>query len=913
MSSSSEHPPLRSWLHRLGLVGLGVLLFVQIFLLWVSARDGGWRIPEGVVSLLSQKLQKEGIVLQARNFWILPDLSLAADDLTLEIEPITGEILTVERAEVNLNFWHLGRGKILPNRFYLRGGKVWCPAVASQTGQRRLIIEDIRGEIRKEGAWLTSSGLFLRAGDLIVSAEGKVPIGVLTPSPRPQASLDSLATQITQVLSGLEQSTLIADRAGGASLHLQASSENQGSSQLTCRLVLGNQQQPSLPTLLQARELNFQVNVQLDPAGQLHTWQLKGEAANLVYQKYSARCLEFKLQGTNAWPETQGEIIVADFSYNQIKEVQATIEIHPKGPKTYTQIDIDLFSHRSFASGQILWQPADEDDVVDQFLFEITRAQIDVEDLLRFPEIKNSLQEAGIELNGVIGLANVNIQQREKLGCVDGDITFSGLKAMGLSTQAIAPQRDMPLTAHFDYDPHRTPYALLLRDLQLASVRGEADLSLEKNGAYSLRLFGELHPSCLDQVLGDWWVSLWHYFALTSNPYATIDVSGHWGVEDVITQGRVRLDQFQLFQTPFHSVEISVDANPDTTYIGIHKLAGVNPEADGWMDGSAIWDWRKPVGENGPIIQLSGNLQPWIVAHCADKKTGEFLRGLKLPRQAKLNIRGVQKGEDLAIDATLFCPSRFQAWGVESENLELNLTQKNKILTVESTMGLANGTARFKLRDEENQDAAFAINLSNCDSQMLIPLFESFATSSENPKTLIIKKAPKELTFLNFNFEGKINLAKPEYIRGLGNFSLRNPELEKVRVLGGLSAVLEVVGINATTYNLVQATGDFGCLEGKAYFPNILISGPQSFLEMAGEVDLVNSNLDFEGVFSIPKKSQFNPLEVLNVNRILADQTRVNIYGPISAPKTRSIPLISFLFKSRLGNKLGKIPSELSE
>ena len=354
MSSSSEHSPLYLWFRRLGLVGLGVLLFVQIFLLWVSARDGGWRIPESVVSLLSQKLQKEGIVLQARNFWILPDLSLAADDLTLEIEPITGEILTVERAEVNLNFWHLGRGKILPNRFYLRGGKVWCPAAASQTGQRRLIIEDIRGEIRKEGAWLTSSGLFLRAGDLVVSAEGKMPIGVLTPSSRPQTSPTSLATQVTQVLKSLEQTTLIADRAGGASLHLQALSENQGSSQLSCRLVLGNQPQPSLPTLIQARELNFQLHAQLDPAGQLHTWQLKGEAANLVYQKYAARYLEFKLQGTNAWPETQGEIIVADFSYNQIKEVQATIEIHPKGSKTYTQVDIDLFSHRSFASGQIL-------------------------------------------------------------------------------------------------------------------------------------------------------------------------------------------------------------------------------------------------------------------------------------------------------------------------------------------------------------------------------------------------------------------------------------------------------------------------------------------------------------------------------------------------------------------------------
>lgn len=913
MSSSSEHSPLYSWLRRLGLVSLGLLLFIQIFLLWISARDGGWRIPEGIVSILNQKLQKDGITLQARNFWVLPNLSLAADDLTLEVEPITGEILTVERAELKLNFWHLGRGQILPDRIYLRGGKIWCPAAASQTGQRRLIVEDIRGEIKKEGPWLTTSGLFLRAGDFIVSAEGKVPIGILTLPSTAEPNLEPLAARVSRILSGIEQSTLIADRAGGASLHLQAFSEKQGSSQLTCRLVLGNQPQPSLPTLIQAQELNFQIHLQLDPTGHLDTWQLKGEAANLVYQKFAARCLEFKLHGTNTWAETQGEIIVADFSYDRIKEIQATIEVHPRAGKTFTEIDIDFFSHRSWASGQILWQPADEENLTDQFLFEITQAQIDVEDLLSFPEIKSGLKEAGVELQGVIGLADVNIQHGEKLGCVDGDITFSGLKAMGLSTQAIAPQHDMPLTAHFDYDPNRTPYSLLLRELQLASVRGEADCSLEKNGAYSLRLFGEVHPQCLDQVLGDWWVSLWRYFVLSSNPYATIDVSGHWGVEDAITQGRVRLDQFQFLQTPFHSVEISVDANPDTTFIGVHKLAGANPETDGWLEGSAVWDWRKPEGENGPIIQLSGNLQPWIIAHCADKKAGEMLRGLKLPSQSKLNIRGEQKGEALNIDASLLCPTSFQAWGVASENLVLNLSQKNKILNVVSTMGLANGTARFKMHDEENQDMLFSINLSDCDSRLLIPLFENLSASSENPKSLTIKKAPKELTFLNFNFDGKINLEKPQFVRGLGSFSLRNPELEKVRILGGLSAVLEVVGINATTYNLVQAQGDFGCLEGRAYFPNILITGPQSFLEMAGEVDLVDSNLDFEGVFSIPKKGNFNPFEVLNVNRILADQTRVNIYGPISAPKTRTIPLISFLFKSRIGSKLGKIPSELSE
>jgi hypothetical protein len=76
---------------------------------------------------------------------------LAADDVTLEIIGLTGEVFTATRIEVGVSLPELLAGRVSPTRIRLRGGKLWCPASVSRLGQSRLLIEDIRLETRREG------------------------------------------------------------------------------------------------------------------------------------------------------------------------------------------------------------------------------------------------------------------------------------------------------------------------------------------------------------------------------------------------------------------------------------------------------------------------------------------------------------------------------------------------------------------------------------------------------------------------------------------------------------------------------------------------------------------------------------------------------------------------------------------
>ncbi|NBQ43923.1 MAG: hypothetical protein EBU23_16025, partial [Mycobacteriaceae bacterium] len=104
------------------------------------------------------------------------------------------------------------------------------------------------------------------------------------------------------------------------------------------------------------------------------------------------------------------------------------------------------------------------------------------------------------------------------------------------------------------------------------------------------------------------------------------------------------------------------------------------------------------------------------------------------------------------------------------------------------------------------------------------------------------------------SYDAAVDVTLPVQRDFRGRYSLTDPELKKVRVLGGISNVLEAIGIGAMTYELNQAKGSFGCLEGRAYLPDLTITGPQSRLDLAGEIDLQASTLDFEGDFSLPRK-----------------------------------------------------------
>jgi len=921
MNKTPAVSAFRKFLRGLVITGLSLLLPVQLALLWLASLDGPVRLPASVTETLTTRLAEQGLRLQARHFWILPDQSLAADDVTLEVIGLTGEVFTADRIEVGVSLPELLAGRVSPTRVRLRGGKLWCPASVSRLGQSRLLIEDVRLEARREGRWLMVPSLLARSGKFVASFHGELPSALLRAeaAAEPTSADASTAERIAKLLRGIEETLLVAERSGGASINLEAQGEADGGARLRGHAVLGNDWSQEGVGLVQAREMLALGQLQLTARGGLKSWRARITAKQLAFRDIQAGRLTLQCDGTDSLVETQGDLSLDEVSVEHFAGLSLRAHlartVSPHG-QTSLRARFAAATATSSAHGLAVWTPAAKATDADEFSLHIPAGQIAATDLLRAaPNIKTAFAPMAGELTGVLNLADIHVRRDRAGWQADGAASFSGLDILGLSPGSIAPGQVLPFSTKFSFVPNRQPYALQLRDLRLASVGGEADCSLDPGGAFELRLRGELQPASLDQLLGAWWVDLWKLFEAKRRPYATIDVKSHWGDHSSEVRGRVLLEDFSFMHAPFRSVEVLVDADAKGTKIGLHRLQG-GEQDDGSVDGTIIWDWSKPLPAAGPYIHLRGNLQPWVAARCAGVDFGDAMRGLRLPAEHTLALDIQPQGPALDVHARVTCPGVFSAWGIESRGLTLDVQSQTKDLRIEAELALADGRAKLGIRGDPLKESQVSLVLTGCNPKKVAKLMEQLEPTK--PGATPSTPAPVPATTatpgkLDLKFAGSLNLQQPRLLKGRGDFELFDPDLKRVRLLGGVSNFLEAIGIKATSYDLTQASGQFGCLGGKAYFPDLTIKGPDARLTLAGEVDLQASTLEFEGDFSLPKKGGFNPLEILNINRAFLSFSRVRIKGPLASPETSALANLSDILNPKKNSNLGKIPPSLLE
>ena len=906
MKPKPASSPFRRFLRGLTNTCLLLLLPVQLTLCWIANLDRPTKLPDFMTERLAAQLTDHGLRLRARHFWMMPDLTLAADDLELGVDGMTDEVFTASRVELALNPALLLAGRIDPTQLRLSGAKLWCPASVARGGVRRPLLTELTVDITKEGRWINLRSIQARGGKITCHLSGEVPAGLL----RGDGEIDAQATlsrRLAEAFASIETAVDVAERSGGASVSLRCEGNSDGSAELTVLAVLGNDWSDGGLGLIQARGLNLRGSIKVMRDGRVRDWHLDGGAQQIAWDAVSAERLDIHARGQGRREDLVAELTLAQAKAAGVALRRATLRAQPTADGG-SRIAFRILSAGSTAAGSAIFSRGGDITAT------VEHAHLSGEEIAALAQPGLIMRSAGVDVGGEVLLRDVVLRLSAKgaLGATTGEIAASGFRGLGLSAETISPDKALPLRSRFDFDATRAGAPLRLRDLRLASVSGSADCELMAGGAFLLHLHGKIAPASLDQVLGEWWTSLWKRFHLREDPYAFIDVESHWGAMTSVTKGRVLLNRFDFMGAPFRHVEVSVDADAKQTSIGLHRLSGGDDETDGSVDGSATWDWTKPIAQAGPVVRVEGNLQPWIAARCAGKELGDALRGLALPadRRFRLLITPAKKSPE--VKASLECPGAFSAWGISGNSLQANTETVDGGMRVSAKLGLAGGEALLVLDGDPLHQAKVSLGLKGCDPTQIGQLLGDLsAAGPKEPSKPVAQGATTGKLDLDFN--GRLDLEHPRLIKGLGRYSLADPELKKVRVLGGISNVLEAVGIGATTYELNQAKGTFGCLDGRAYFPDLAITGPQSRLDLAGEIDLQASTLDFEGDFSLPRKAGFNPLDLLNLNRALVSLTKIKLKGPVSKPETSAIPTLKDIIKPLRDNNLGKIPDGIQE
>ncbi len=893
MSRSPERPAPRRFLRSVAITSLGLLLPCQLALLWLAKTDRAIQLPDGLNTKIVAALAERGVRFQARTLRLNPDRSLRAEDVTVGFDGAGDGVITAERVDLRLSLVALAGGEVVPTGLMVRGAKISVPAALSSDGRSRTIVEHADCDMAMEGRWLVLRTLRLRTREMTAFVSGETPASAFA------TAGGAGGGSLPAALRTAEEWVRKAEEWGLRSVELRLGGHGDGGADLRFRALAEPSFSPRETADLRFEGLRVVASARVAPGAKLVSWAAEatadcatlrqtggawslnevsvaaspGSGADEV--RFVARCAEALAPG---WPAVRGELV------SRI------------GTRTGTALtDFVVRSAGSRIEGSVRTTGRAWEEV------HVRRADLSAVEILSHQPAKKALAEAGVELNEGVILRDVRLTRSDGRTQATGAADISGFSALGLSSVSILPGAALPVSARFDYASGRGDKPLKLTDLRLASVIGEAEMSLRAGGPFSLHLRGELAPACLDRVLGRWWTDLWSLFKARRHPFAQIDVDGEWTKAGARTVGRVKLEDFEFMGAPFRSVEVAVDAGADHTTIGLERLSGGSSPADGSVDGQVVWNWRLPPKEAGPHVDVSGDLAPWVAARCAGKEFGESLKGLKLPagRRLRVVVKPGMNAPDVA--AELSAPGETDAWGLPLIDLKARTVGAGAEMGILSDFSIAGGKAHLNVTGDVLSRPKIDLKITDAGPHALMAALEGG------------KGVPREEARLDLDFKGSLELAKPRHLKGTGTYRLQDPNLKKVRLLGGVSGLLEDLGVDFTTYELSEAKGTFGCIAGKAYFPDMTVTGAQAMLNLAGEAHLETGVLDFIGDFSLIDEGGVSLIGLINPNRALISLTKIRVKGTFSEPNTSAIPRLSDIVKIRDDNDLGKIPPSVTE
>jgi len=292
------------------------------------------------------------------------------------------------------------------------------------------------------------------------------------------------------------------------------------------------------------------------------------------------------------------------------------------------------------------------------------------------------------------------------------------------------------------------------------------------------------------------------------------------------------------------------------------------------------WDWATKNLQ--PEIQLAGDLHPSCALRLHDTKLAEELRGsewgspwteftLKPTGWMQVRLKTLGASRVLGVP---FGPSQLQVTLDPSDQVPAEIK-----LDGEWAGGKVGLTLHGNLRDQHRISRLSLKDIKVAELPRALPGWPAAPNPSEPSKALFSGQ-------LN---QGVVSFLDPKAIQGKGSFRLDDPNLKRIRLLGGISRGLDALGIGLSNYQLTEALGTFTVDDRVFNFEELTLSGDEAELRLKGQINLKNSLISMDGSFVI-KDSPWGILGYLNPNRLITKALRIKVRGPLDNPDAKVRP-----------------------
>ncbi len=821
------------------LLGLNLLLALVLALAsaYLYSRYNPDLIRGFAENLVREELDDNGLEFSLNSMEIYSLHDIRARNLTLREKAKLGKLGELREIRISLSRRSLLFGSPRIAAVHIQGGTLNCPALSSPSGAQEPVLKNLRAIlIPKNDQWtLRNISFDLHNAKVIGSFKEGPPIVLKTRSQEKPADLSALYKILANLLRSSEYLakldrptlTLVSRKEGHLDIRLQAHGL-QISELLTCDKLL------------------LRTHALLESGHLLFTTPVDGTLNNVLFKK-DIRITSLQLRLPTPSTEIKPTLYPLEVEVST-GQIQVKSELAGRFIGTLRMEDqshLQLGGTLGFLESFIALSTKANLEKKTGYLE--TRFTIEPENIPRLQAFipRDHLQKVrfkdqlGGELHAefgegwVLNKASFDVEA-DQLNILD--VPVASFKARG------------------NYKPSRLEVEEFAAEFKPGYVEGsyQQDMNTED---YRFLLIGEFLPSQLNPWFKTWWDELWAKFEFKGlPPKANIDISGRWGdlsERDIFGSGQILSATYE----GTYSKRVDAKLRCIPKYTELFDIDADFPQGE--ATGSVSWTLHPT--ERSKVVSRRFDLGGALDIHTAGalfgKRVSRILDDFTIQEPPNIKAKGVLFDED-ATDSlgeefinrftvrTQAKSTTFQA--VPLDYLKFDLLSEGDTTTLDPLhFGFAEGNAKGWIKHRQNTDIPpieFAFTLKNADKE------QAFKNLSKNKKLKIkpLKTQEKKATFEHFEIHAKGYHGDLRSFEGVGEFTLNDPSLAQVNILGLLFKELKGLALPFISFSFNRMETKFQLRKHLVVFPSegIKIKGPTSKVDADGSLDLKNRNLD---------------------------------------------------------------------
>jgi hypothetical protein len=863
------------WILWLGLV---LLFLAQI----VTALSRELAVPGFVLRSLEERLQASGVHARVGRATFDPTGGIVLENLRLSLPAYAEPVADLRAVYIQLNPWLLAAGQFEARRIHATGVTFSVPAMLAPSGRSEQLLDDLDVVLEPTDRELRIQHLATHVAGIPVTASGSLhltrerELDRVEPLPFVAALAEHYPDFSRQLIRAAEHVTPLE----GAAVHISLAPSTTRGAIATVHLFAEGVSLPQYRGLHVSHLLATARVPLLGVASALVTATAEADAVRtddgLTVQHVSARTSGFLRREPLAFDPREIQLTARDFAVRQFffdslaahvdptasPRLHATLLTSYAGLPAAVQATADLT--RRTASVRF-------DGALSPLLLD-SAATLLRRDLRAFIDLA-----APIEIS-----ASADFAPDWKFHNATARVATRQLDARGVTFDSIAGELS------FDGRHVVATHAIARLGENVARGRFEQDLATRE---FRFLLDGRLRPLVIAPWFREWWSNFFQTLEFPRRPpRASVDVAGRWlaGHETSVflfaeaTDSVIRGAPFDYARTRLFIRPNFIDGLELFGTHGIGEIRGTftrhyDLAQRAWREFTLSFESSLPFSHGAHLLgpQLAPILDPYVFENNPRLKFVGHFEGPASPLGPgqRMTIHGDSTGD--------FSFHQFPA-----RNLSFEATVRDREVTLDRFEAeVASGTlsGRARLWDEAStRRLGFDASLRGAS------LGRTVATVAEY--TALRRGAPppapdrfvssRNNVRLDLSLSAEGTLDDLYSYRGSGNAALEGAELGELRLLGGLSALLD---FTALRFN--SARTDFRVEGPTLVFPSVNITGEKSAIQAHGDYSLQRRQLNFNArVYPFHEGGSLLQNVVGAVLTPISSILEVKLTGPLDQP-----------------------------